>query len=114
GFPTSDNVWIDPTAVIHPSVRIQGPCYIGAYSRLNAGVVVSGHTSIEENCEIDLGTTLECVSILPNTYIAPGLRVRNAVVDGTHLEHLDRQVTVDLGAVALAARRSSVSRENRS
>lgn len=113
GFPISDNVWIDPTAVVHPSVKIHGPSYIGAHSRLNAGVEVSGGTSIEENCEIDLGTTLDCVSILPNTYIAPGLHLRNAVVDGTHLEHLDRKVTVDLGAVALAARRNSVPRESR-
>ena len=112
GFPTSENVWIDPTAVVHPSVTIHGPCYIGAHSRLNAGVTVSGYTTIEENCEIDLGTSLECASILPNTYLAPGLHLRNAVVDGTHLEHLDRNVTVDLGPIALAARRNSISREN--
>lgn len=112
GSPTSENVWIDPTAVVHPSVTIQGPCYIGAHSRLNAGVTVSGYTTIEENCEIDLGTSLECASILPNTYLAPGLHLRNAVVDGTHLEHLDRNVTVDLGPIALAARRNSISREN--
>jgi hypothetical protein len=112
GLPASENAWIDPTAIVHPSVKIQGPCYIGARSQLRAGVTVSAYTSIEENCEIDLGTSLECVSVLPNTYIAPGLQLRNAVIDGTHLEHLDRNVTVDLGPVALAARRNSNRREN--
>lgn len=111
GFQTSDNVWIDPTAVVHPSVKIEGPCYIGADSRLHAGVTVSGYTSIEKNCEIDVGTVLECASVLPDTYIAPGLRVRNAVVDGTRFEHLDRNVTVDLGPVALSAKRNSSTRE---
>jgi len=113
GLPTSDNVWIDPTAVVHPSVKFRGPCYVGANSRLNAGVTVSGYSSVEENCEIDLGTSLECASILPNTYIAPGLNVRNAVVDGTRFEHLDRKVTVDLGGVDLSARRSDNNRGNR-
>jgi hypothetical protein len=113
GFATSDNVWIDPTAVVHPSVKFEGPCYIGAHSRLNAGVTVSGYTSIENNCEIDLGTSLECASVLPNTYIAPGLNIRNAVVDGTRLEHLDRNLIVDLGSVSLAARRSENSRGSR-
>lgn len=111
GFQTNENVWIDPTAYVHPSARIQGPCYIGARTRLNAGVVITGYSSVEENCEIDLGTTLESASILPNTYLAPGLLVRNAVVDGTRLEHLDRRVTVDLEAAALSARRPSSTPE---
>lgn len=113
GFATSDNVWIDPTAAVHPSVKFEGPCYVGANSRLNAGVRVSGYTSIENNCEIDLGTSLECASILPNTYIAPGLNIRNAVVDGTRFEHLDRNVIVDLGPVSLSARRTENSRGSR-
>ncbi len=113
GFRTDENVWIDPTARVHPSVRIQGPCYIGARTRLNAGVVITGYSSVEENCEIDLGTTLESASVLPNTYLAPGLLVRNAVVDGTRLEHLDRRVTVDLASIALSARRPSTTPESR-
>ena len=113
GFRTDENVWIDPTAIVHPSVRIEGPCYIGARTRLNAGVVITGYSSVEENCEIDLGTTLESASILPNTYLAPGLLVRNAVVDGTRLEHLDRRVTVDLESIALSARRPSTTPESR-
>jgi hypothetical protein len=111
GFQTNQNVWIDPTAYVHPTVRIQGPCYIGARTRLNAGVVIMGYSSVEENCEIDLGTTLESASVLPNTYLAPGLLVRNAVVDGTRLEHLDRRVTVDLESIALSARRPSITTE---
>ena len=110
GVATSDDVWIDPTAVVHPSVKFEGPCYIGAHSRLNAGVTVSGYTSVENNCEIDLGTSLECASVLPNTYIAPGLNIRNAVVDGTRFEHLDRNLIVDLGSVSLSARRSENNR----
>jgi hypothetical protein len=105
GLQADHNLWIDPTAYVDPSAKVEGPCYVGAQSRLNAGVVVAGYSSIERNCEIDLGTRLDHACILPNTYLAPGLHVRNSVVDGTRLEHLDRRVTVDLGPTGLAARR---------
>ena len=105
GIQAQEKVWIDPTARIDPSVQIKGPCYIGARSRLNAGVVVTGYSSVERDCEIDIGTTLEGASVLPNTYLAPGLHVKNSVVDGTRLEHFDHGVTVDLQAMSLSARR---------
>jgi carbonic anhydrase/acetyltransferase-like protein (isoleucine patch superfamily) len=114
GHQADEKIWIDPTARVDASANIQGPCYIGAHTRIHAGVVVTGYSSIEQNCEIDMGTTLDHACILPNTYLAPGLHVRNSVVDGTRLEHLDKGVTVDLGRAALAARRyhvpSAVSR----
>jgi hypothetical protein len=106
GLQTDEKVWIDPTAYVDPSVQIQGPCYIGAHSRLNAGVIVTGYSSVERNCEIDIGTTLDHACVLPNTYLAPGLHVRNSVVNGTRLEQLDRGVTVDLGPMGLSARRT--------
>jgi hypothetical protein len=108
GNTTDERVWIDPTASIHSSVKIQAPCYIGAHSKLNAGVTITGFSSVEDNCEIDVGTTLECASVLPNTYLAAGLHIHNAVVNGTKLEHLDRGVTVDLEPTALAARRRAI------
>lgn len=105
GRQIDEKVWIDATAYVDPSAQIHAPCYIGANTRLNAGVTVTGYSSVEHNCEIDIGTTLDHACILPNTYIAPGLHVRNSVVDGTRLEELDRGVTVDLGPAALSARR---------
>ncbi|MGC2195654.1 MAG: hypothetical protein WA628_13330 [Terriglobales bacterium] len=107
GFQADEKVWIDPSAYVDPSVQIQGPCYVGAHSRLNAGVIVTGYSSIERNCEIDIGTTLDHACVLPNTYLAPGLHVRNSVVNGTRLEQLDRSVTVDLGPMGLSARKAA-------
>jgi hypothetical protein len=110
GFDAGDCVWTHPTAHIDPSVRLEGPCYIGAYARLNPGVAIGSGSSVEHNCEIDIGTTLEHASVLPDTYLAPGLCVRNSVVDGTRLEHLERGVSVDLAPLGLSARRKRLSR----
>ena len=105
GYQADEKIWMDPSARVDASAKIQGPCYIGANTRIHAGVTVTGYSSIERNCEIDMGTSLDHACILPNTYLAPGLLIRNSVVDGTRLEQLEKGVTVDLGRAALAARR---------
>lgn len=105
GHQADEKIWIDSSARVDPSTKIQGPCYIGANTRIHAGVAVTGYSSVERNCEIDMGTTLDHACILPNTYLAPGLLIRNSVVDGIRLEQLEKGVTVDLGRAALAARR---------
>lgn len=105
GQQAAEKVWIDPTAQVDATAKIEGPCYIGARTKLNAGVVIKDYSSVERDSEVDIGTTLDGASILPNTYVAPGLRVRNSVIDGTRLENLERGVIVDLGAVSLSARK---------
>ena len=104
GSQTRRGVWIDETAQVDDSATIQAPCYIGPGTKIKAGVAIRGCSSVERNCEIDLGTTLDHTSIQPNTYVAPGLYFRESVVDGTRLEHLARGVIVDLGTAGLSAR----------
>jgi hypothetical protein len=104
GSQTQPRIWIDETAQVDASATIQAPCYIGPGTKVKAGVALKGCSSVERNCEIDLGTTLDHTSIQPNTYVAPGLYFRESVVDGTRLEHLARSVTVDLGTAGLSAR----------
>ena len=104
GSQTQKSVWIDETAQVDASAQIQAPCYIGPATKIKAGVAIKGCSSVERNCEIDLGTSLDHTSIQPNTYVAPGLYFRESVVDGTRLEHLARGVTLDLGTAGLSAR----------
>lgn len=109
GLEAERNVWIHPAAHVDPSVRLEGSCYVGAYTRLNPGVVLRGGSSVEHNCDIDIGTTLDHASVLPNTYLAPGLCVRNSIIDGTRLENLDRGISVDLGPLGLSGRKKPIS-----
>jgi hypothetical protein len=113
GVQTRANVWVDETARVHPSAQVNAPCYIGAAVEISAGVVVRGCSSVERNCRIDLGTTLDHASILPNTHVAPGLYVRESVVDGSRLEDLARGIAVDLGAAGLSTRVGSLTRRPR-
>ncbi len=94
-------VWIGEGARVHSSVRVLGPCFLGARTRLKAGSVIAPGTAIERECEIDCGTVIESASILPRTYVAPGLRISNAVVQGSRFIHLGRKLEVELGVTGL-------------
>jgi hypothetical protein len=94
-------VWIGEGARVHSSVRVLGPCFLGAKTRVKAGGVIASGTAIERECEIDCGTVVEAASILPRTYVAPGLRVSNAVVHGSRFVHLGRKLEVELGMTGL-------------
>ena len=94
-------VWMAEGARVHSSVRVLGPCFLGARTRVKAGGVIAPGTAIERECEIDCGTVVEGASILPRTYVAPGLRIANAVVQESRFIHLGRKLEVELGTTGL-------------
>ena len=104
GRQVGQDIWIHETAVVDDSVQIQGPCYIGPGTKVRAGVTIRGCSSIEHDCEVDVGTTLDRATVLPCTYVAAGLHVQESVIDGAHLEDLRRGITVNLGPAGLASR----------
>lgn len=96
GQQTQDQVWVAEDATLDPSVRILGPAYIGPRSVIHGGVTIGPYSSVEQDCIIDSGTCVEQSCVLPRTYLAPGLHVRQSVVNGNLLEHLGWQEVVDL------------------
>jgi hypothetical protein len=94
-------VWMGDRARVHSTVRVLGPCFLGARTRIKAGGVIAPGTAIERECEVDCGTVVEGASILPRTYVAPGLRISNAVVQGSRFVHLGRKLEVELGTTGL-------------
>lgn len=101
GRQTGPGIWIGDGARISKSARILGPAYVGVNSRVRAGAFVAGGSAIERNCDIDCGTVIENSSVLPKTYLGPGLHVSQSVVNGSRLTHLGRNLEVDLAATNL-------------
>jgi hypothetical protein len=104
GTQIRDKVWVGEGVKIAPSARIIGPVYIGARTTIGGGATVGPFSSVEHDCVIDCGTTVEQSTILPNSYLAPGLLIRNSQVDGRHLEHLRWGVVADLQPAQLGRR----------
>ena len=71
---------------------------------MRAGATIGPFASVECDCVVDSGTALERSTVLPGTYLAPGLLIRHALVDGGHLEDLGSGTVVDLQPGGLATR----------
>jgi hypothetical protein len=92
GRELAANVWVNQDARVDESTRIFGPAYIGRNSRVQADSTIIGASSIEQECEIDCGTTVDDCCILSGTYLGMGLTVRHAVASEHTLLHLGRNV----------------------
>jgi carbonic anhydrase/acetyltransferase-like protein (isoleucine patch superfamily) len=104
GRQVGDQVWVGEGVRLADSVRLIGPAYIGAHAIIRAGATIGPFVSIERDCVIDCGVTVEHSTILPDTYLASGISIGNAVVDGGYLEDLEGGAVVDLQSAGLGTK----------
>jgi carbonic anhydrase/acetyltransferase-like protein (isoleucine patch superfamily) len=104
GTEIREGVWIGEGVSLADSARLIGPTYIGAGTVVRAGATIGPFASVEHDCVVDCGTTVEHSTVLPNTYLAPGLLIRHELVDGGYLEHLGWGAVVDLQPAGLGGR----------
>jgi carbonic anhydrase/acetyltransferase-like protein (isoleucine patch superfamily) len=107
GKEIDEQVWVGEGAKIADSVRLIGPSYIGAHTEIRSGATIGPFASIERECIVDYGTTVERSTLLPGTYLASGLLIRNALVDGRYLEDLNSGVIADLEPAGFTTRAAS-------
>ena len=103
GTQIREQVWIGEGVKVATSARILGPTYIGARTIIRDGATIGPFASVERDCVVDCGTTVERSTVLPDTYLAPGLLIRNGLVDGGHLEHLGWGAAADLESAGLGS-----------
>jgi carbonic anhydrase/acetyltransferase-like protein (isoleucine patch superfamily) len=104
GTEIREGVWIGEGVSLADSARLIGPTYIGAGTVVRAGATIGPFASVEHDCVVDCGTTVEHSTVLPYTYLAPGLLIRHELVDGGYLEHLGWGAVVDLQPAGLGGR----------
>ena len=104
GTQIGEQVWIGEGVHLADSVQVIGPTYIGARTIVRAGATIGPFASVERDCIVDCGATVERSTVLPDTYLASGTSIRNAVVDGGFLEDLEGGAVVDLQPAGLGAR----------
>jgi carbonic anhydrase/acetyltransferase-like protein (isoleucine patch superfamily) len=104
GTEIREGVWIGEGVTLADSARVIGPSYIGAHTLVRAGATIGPFASVERDCIVDCGTTVERSTVLPHTYLAPGLLIRNGLVDGGCFEELGSGVVADLRPAGLGSR----------
>jgi mannose-1-phosphate guanylyltransferase/phosphomannomutase len=93
GFPLRPGVWVGEGAEIHPTAEISGPAVIGPNCRIGPGCLVRDRSVLGTNVRVGDNTLIERSVIHDNSYLAPGVTARGAVVSrscelrqGCHLE----------------------------
>jgi acetyltransferase-like isoleucine patch superfamily enzyme len=110
GMEVRPGVWMSPSARLHKRTRVIAPAYIGAHTRLRAGVVVASGTNIEHHCEVDHGTVVENTTILPHTYLGSSLDIAHSIVSRNIIVDVRRAVEVEIGDDSFIGSTSPVSR----
>jgi hypothetical protein len=104
GEQIAEQVWVGEDVSLAETARITGPSYIGDRTILRSGAIVGPFSSVERDCVVDCGTSVERTTVLPSTYLGIGLMFRNAQVDGGELEDLDSGAVANLESAGLSCR----------
>ena len=113
GTELKPGIWVDEGADIHRRARIVAPAYIGRDTQVNEDTVITRCTNIERGCCVDYGTVIENSSILPNSHIGIWLDVCYAVVNGSKLMSLSRNVTLEISDRSILRANGSSKRESK-
>jgi hypothetical protein len=96
GREVRPGLWIGDWARIDSAARILSPAYIGSRSKIRAAALITRGSCVERQCEVDCGTIIDDAHILPFSYLGPGLEVGHALVDGSRLLHLVRNLELQI------------------
>ena len=88
---------VDPTALVHPSAQLEGPCFIGASAQIKAGVRVKANSVISRNTVVEESSTIDGAIIWPDTVIGSNTTVHDAIIGRG--ARLDPYVSVGRGVV---------------
>jgi carbonic anhydrase/acetyltransferase-like protein (isoleucine patch superfamily) len=96
GREIEPGIWLGEGASVDASATVEPPVYVGAHSSLGPACKMLGLSSVEKQCEIDAGTTVQHSSVLEGTYLGMGLHLQNTVAGNNKLFHLERDIEIEI------------------
>ena len=73
-------IWVGTGARIHRSARLVAPCYVGPYSKVRKGALITRGTAIEHHSIVDCGSVVEASTLLPLSYLGAGLDLTHSIL----------------------------------
>jgi NDP-sugar pyrophosphorylase family protein len=80
GEQVRPGIWIATAARVHRSARLVAPCYIGPYSKVRKGALITRGSSVEHHSVIDCGSVVEASTLLPLSYLGAGLDLTHSIL----------------------------------
>lgn len=103
GEQVRPGIWIGTGARVHRSVRLVAPCYIGPYSKVRKGALITRGSAIEHHSVVDCGSVVEASTLLPLSYLGAGLDLAHSILGNKRI------VSVKYGAELEVEDKSLVS-----
>jgi mannose-1-phosphate guanylyltransferase/phosphomannomutase len=80
GFELRHGVWLGEGAEVDPDANVQGPAFIGAYSRVEPGASLREHTVIGRGVSVKAGAFLHRAVVHDYVYVGPSASLLGCVV----------------------------------
>jgi NDP-sugar pyrophosphorylase family protein len=103
GEQVRPGIWIGNGARVHRSVRLVAPCYVGPYSKVRKGALITRGSAIEHHSVVDSGSVVEASTLLPLSYLGAGLDLTHSILGNKRI------VSVKYGAEVEVEDKSLVS-----
>jgi hypothetical protein len=113
GHEIAPGLYAAEDTFIHSTVTVTGPAYLGTRASVGAGCVISGPVALEHGCQIDCGTSLENCFVTHNTYVGPGLNLKNALAGPGWLYNLEHKTVLTIHDPRLLGENRSLNFLNR-
>ena len=94
GASGEPGLWIGAGSIIHPTVKIISPVWIGENCRLERGVQLGPNATISDNCVLGEESIIKNTCVLPGTCIGNELELDGTVADRNYLAYADANLTV--------------------
>src|SRR6266511_1790904 len=80
GFELRHGIWLGEGAEVDPDANVQGPAFIGAYSRIEGGASLREHTVVGRGVSIKSGAFLHRSVLHDYVYVGPSASLLGCVV----------------------------------
>ena len=89
-------VWVGQAAKIEGDVRLVAPCYIGPFTRVRSGSLITRGSSLEHHSVVDCGTVVEASTLLPFSYLGAGLDLVHSIVGSNRIASLKHAAELEM------------------
>ena len=102
-------IWVASGARIDRNVRLVAPCYVGTFSRVKSGSLITRGSCIEHHCVVDCGSAVESSTLLPLSYLGTGLDLTHSVVGSKRIFSVKHNAELEMEDITLVSTLPSTS-----
>jgi hypothetical protein len=94
--PAAPGLWIGNGSRIHPTATVTAPAYLGEHVLVGPGAVVGPNAVIGARSIVDRGAIVVDGIVAPQSYLGPGVELRQSILAGRRLVNVALGVAVEV------------------